>query len=117
MKSTWFDQLFDNVDEELDDSPERLGARDAATRSIVEDPCATIGPFFNSFVHNFRAGFNKSVSTASRAFCIETQFYAEASVDGLTLHFLKRAVSDDQVGSTKSGAVFKLLSDLKVIEL
>lgn len=49
------------------DVKERLGARDAFFRYIVEHSCATLGPSLKSLVENFGTGLNKSVDEAFRA--------------------------------------------------
>lgn len=99
------------------DLQERLKGRDAVIRSVVEDSCATLGPSLRSFVENFGAGLNNSVSEAFRAGFIGSQLHDGAAIDRITLRFSGGGASENGGGYTKGRDVFDPSVDSEVIEL
>lgn len=100
--STRLTQLVCDIRAEVIDLEKRLDSTDGVNRSVVVDSCASYGLSLRQLVENFRAGLNKS---ASEAFCvgsIKSQFFADDSIDGLTLRLSEEAASDDSEGSTKN---------------
>lgn len=101
-ESTRLSQAVDDIRANMVDVRECLGVKNTVIRSIVEDLCASRGPFLRSLAKNFRAGLKKSVSEAFCASFIGSQFHADAAIDGIAIRFFECAPSDDGVGSTES---------------
>lgn len=84
---------------------------------MAEDLCSLPGPSFRSFVDNFCARQNKTVSKAFRAGSIAFGFNANATSDGITLRFSERFASDASYTSTKDGHPVYSPVDSDTIEL
>lgn len=80
-QSTRLGQLFDSVRADGGDLQEKLEARDAVLRSIIEYSCATLEPSFRALVENFCAGLNSSLSEACRTGYIDSQFHADNAIN------------------------------------
>lgn len=79
-ETAWLGQLFDDLQVQAADLPERLSARDAVIQSIVEDFCTLLGLSLRTLAENSNAGLKKSASEAFRAGSTASQVLTDVAV-------------------------------------
>lgn len=77
----------------------------------------SLKPFFTNLVENFGEGPNKSISDAFRIRFFDAQFYADTTIDGITLLFTGGAALEVDQESTINEKVADSGDNTQVIEL
>lgn len=116
-KSIQLGQLFNNVRAEVADLREKVAAKNAVIRYIVEYSCVTLGQSLRDLVENFRESLKTSVSEAFRTGFFGSLFLEDAAIDGISLRFSGGATLEDGSDFTKGEDVVDPPAHHKVIEL
>lgn len=107
-------QLVDDIRDEVFELRKRLGARDAANWSIVEDSCASSGSSPRDLVGGFWADPKTSMAEVFHAGSISSQFHVDTSIDGITVRFSDVVASDECERYAKGGDVADPPTDSEV---
>lgn len=98
---TKFGDLFYITCTQIVDLWKERVVKDRVVRFIIQDSCTTFGPSFSGLVEPFRVGFIHSVRNVFLIGSIDSQFYADTTVDCITLCSTGGASSEDGGASTK----------------